>query len=129
MHSNGQALFSAQAANGHSFAMNVDNSRHVMLAIVSDNLANLRLRVKGSIAQDAPNFSLAQAPDNMWGYIMLKDLNDGTTINGVNGVSFSGTDGVYFLEVNTNGLKHICVELDNYTAGDVTVYGRAFTEV
>lgn len=128
MNSSGKVLFTSQGADGHSDAENVDNSRHLMLAISSANLANLRVRVKGSISQDQPDFTGAQSPTNQWGYVMLKDLNDGATINGDAGVVYAGTDALNFVEVNTNGIKHLCVEVDNYVAGDVSVYSRSFTE-
>ena len=112
-----------------SDAENVDNSRHVVLAITADGTTpTFRVRVKGSIAENKPNFANAQARDNQWDYIMLKDLNDGTTFDGVSGVSFAGTGGTSLYEVNTNGLKHFVVEIDNYTGGNCTVYSRRFTE-
>lgn len=129
MHSHAKIMLAGVSANTVSEAENVDNSRHVDLAVTAHGTTpNFRIRVKGSIAQDAPDFSAAQSETNQWGYVMVKDLNDGTTINGDVGLVYSGTGGTSLVEINTNGLKHYVVELDNYTSGNATVYSRAFTE-
>lgn len=129
MHSHPKMMLNGVSAAIISDRENVDNSRHVVLAITAHGTTpTFRVRVKGSIAQDEVDYSAAQAEDNQWGYMMLKDLNDGTTIDGDIGISYAGTGGTQFVEINTNGLKHFVVEVDNYTGGNATVYSRAFTE-
>ena len=110
-----------------SDAENVDNSRHIVLALTAFNSPNFRIRIKGSITNDAPDFGAAQSETNQWEYIMAKDLNDGSTINGSVGISWAGTGSTRMVEVNTNGLKHFVVEVDNHVAGNAYVYSRRFS--
>ena len=128
MHSSGKVLLNNVTGAVISDAENVDNSRHVVLAIAAEGTPTLRIRVKGSVQQDSPNFGAPQTKDNLWFYIMLKDIADGATIDGITGISFAGAAGYRMMEVNTNGLKHFVAEVDNHTDGEVTVYSRAFTE-
>lgn len=129
MHGSPKMMLNNVNAAVISEAENVDNSRHVVLAITADGTTpTFRIRVKGSITNDAPNFGGAQTRQNQWEYIMLKDLNDGTTIDGSTGISWAGTGSTRLVEINTNGLKHFVVEVDNHTSGNATVYSRRFTE-
>lgn len=115
------------AANGHSDVENIDNSETVVLAVDTAGSANLRFRVKASISQDKPDFTAARSATNRWEYILVKDYQDGASINGDVGLVFSGTDDNRLVELNTNGLKWMCFQVDNWVAGSVSPYSRAYT--
>lgn len=127
-HSTPKTLFAAQAADAVSELQNVDNARHIVAAIDTSGSAALRVRFKGSIADEAPNFSNAQAADNQWDYLQLKDLESGASLAGATGLLLSGSDDNRMFEVNTNGMKWIVAEVSSHSAGVVTVLIRSFEE-
>ena len=128
MHSTPKTLFSAKAVDGVSESQNVDNARHLVVAMMSDNSAALRCRIVGSIQDELPDFSAARTPSNQWEYLQLKDLQDGSSLNGDDGLLLSGTDDHRLFEVNTNGIKHLAAVVSSRTAGDITVILRSFEE-
>lgn len=121
-------MLNALASNGHSEVEDVDNSRHVVIAVAGEAAPALRVRVKGSISERAPDFTAPRSASNMWDYIQTKDLQDASTLNGDSGLTFAGTADVRMLEINTNGLKFYCLEVDTWTVGNVTAISRKFTE-
>lgn len=128
MHSIFKKLFEAQADDGNSVTENVANYRHLMLAIDTDDSAELTVKIKGSIQDTPPDFSAAQSADNQWEYLQLKDLNAGTSLAGGTGLVASGTDLHKMYEVNTNGIKYIAAEVSGHLVGSVSVGLRAFNE-
>lgn len=121
-------LFSEQAVDGHSESENVENATHLVVAVDSEESAALTVRVKGSIQNTPPDFSAAQSPTNQWAYLQLKNLEDGTSIAGSDGLALVGTDANKLYEVNTNAVKYVAAEVSGRTAGKVSVALRAFTE-
>lgn len=128
MRSTLKKLFDGQAENAVSELENVDNSRHLIVAIDTENSANCTIRFKGSIQDTPPDFSSAQAVDNQWEYLQLKDLMDGSSIDGDTGLALAGTDAHRMFEINTNGIKYVVAEVSSHVAGNVDVQLRAFNE-
>lgn len=128
MHSILKQLFDDQAVDGISESENVDNYRHLMIAIDTDGSAELTVRIKGSIQATPPDFSAAQSKSNQWSYLQLKDLETGNSLAGATGLVASGTDLNKLYEVNTNGIKYIVAEVSSRTVGTVSVLLRAFNE-
>lgn len=123
-----KTLFSAAAANGVSPADDVSNYRHLVVAMDTAGSAALRIQILGSISDECPDFSAAQAADNQYEALQLKDLQSGASLNGDDGLLLSGTDDHRLFEVNTNGIKWVAAKISSRTAGNATVAIRPFSD-
>ena len=119
-----------QTATSISSGIDVSEFRNCILSIAGSGSANLRVFVKGAIRRvdtsyTAPNFNIrASARDyrNNWDYVEAVDMEDGTAIDGDDGIGLSGNV-IRNFEVNINSLDWLCVESTAITAGTVTVVG------
>jgi len=123
-----KTLLDAVSANGVSEIDLVSDFRHLVLAIDATGLADLTVKVVGSMQETAPDFSSAQSPTNQWDYLETKDLEDGSAIDGDVGIIFSGSADNRQVEVNTNLVRWIGVVVSGYSAGEVTVRLLASTD-
>lgn len=123
-----KTLLDAAAANGVGAMDLVSDFRHLVLSVDGANSPDLTVKVVGSLQEQAPDFSAAQSPANQWDYLELKDLEDGSAIDGDVGIIFSGTADNRQVEVNTNLIRWISVIVSGYAAGDVTVRLQAATD-
>lgn len=119
-------ILNAAAANGIGSAQQVEDFRHLVLALDTAGSAQLVVKIQGSIQEDMPTFSAAQSPTNQWDYIEIKDLEDGTAIDGDTGLTLAGSDDHRMFEVNTNGLRWINAIVSSYTAGSITLQLKPF---
>ena len=114
-------LFTAQAANGNSDPIFVKDFRNAIIQWGTAGSFDGVLRVKGAIGETAPDFTAAASQSNQWEYTQIADIQSGDLKAGDTGiVSPSGIDEVRMIEVNTNGLDYIALELSSYVAGSVT---------
>lgn len=107
--------------------INVSDVRHIIVYIVGDGTAASTVKAKGSIADEKPDFSAAQSRSNKWDYVQMKDLSDGSTVNGSTGVVFAA-DGIRQLEINVNGLSWLDFDITAISGGAVSVYYKGFSE-
>lgn len=119
-------IMDAKAATGIGNIIYVGDFRHIILSFNTASSANLTAKVQGSIAEDAPTFTSAQSATNSWDYVQIKDLEDGTSIDGDTGFAPAGTDDHRMFEVNTNGMRWITVNITARSAGSLTVKLRAY---
>lgn len=119
-------------ASSVSAGIPVSDFKHCILSITGSSAADLKVYIKGAIKRDdtqaAPNFNIrssARSRTDHWDFMEVIDLEDGTVIDGDDGVSLSGNI-VRLIEVNINSLDWLAVEATAITAGTVTVVG-AFT--
>jgi len=113
----------------------ITDYRNCILTIIGSANANLKIFVKGAISTDAefnkvPTFDIRSsnrnATGNAWDFVEVVDLEDGTAIDGDDGVNLSGNN-VRLLEVNINSLDWLAVEATAIVAGTVTVVGSFTT--
>ena len=108
--------------------------RHAIFAVSTSGNANLTLKFVGALAKSpdslnsCPDFSAAQSNTNMWDYIEVVDLEDGSAIDGDTGISPSGTDDYRLFEANINGLDWINAVLTAWSAGDATVIVKLYND-
>lgn len=95
---------------------------HVIIHLDLEDSPTATVKVKGSVSRDLPDFSAAQANDNRYDFIQVKDLEDGSSIDGDTGVAVAGSADHRVLEVNTNHITWLTLDVTAYTAG--TIYGR-----
>ena len=119
-------VLSAKAATGIGQLINVKDFRHVIVAIGTADSANLTVKCVGSIEETAPDFTAAQAADNMYDFLEMADYQSGSKIAGDTGIAFAGTDDYRLLEINTNGMEWITFRVTARSAGSVTVKVLAF---
>ena len=60
----------------------IEDYSNIMLTVVGSDTASATLKVVGSFQYDAPDFSQSADADNQWSYISVRDLEDGTNIDG-----------------------------------------------
>jgi len=99
--------------------------------ITTTNTPALTLKFAGSIDELAPDLDLDQnSPSStasstaIWDYVEVVDLEDGNTIDGDTGLSWTGTSDTRLIEVNTNLLKWLTADITSYTTGSTTVKCR-----
>lgn len=114
-------ILDAKAATGIGTPFQVADFNKFMLAFDSASSANLTVKFQGSLSEDMPDFSSAQAVDNQWDYIDVIDLEDGTPIDGDTGIALSGTDDHRQLQANLDALEWICAVITARSAGSATL--------
>ena len=119
-------ILDEKAATGIGNNVLVKDFRHLVVAIATEDSANLTLKAVGSLEETVPDFASAQADDNMYDFIEMVDLQSGSKIAGDTGISFAGTDDFRMFEVNTNGLQWLNFRVTAFVAGKVTVKLLAF---
>lgn len=121
-------ILDAKAATGIGSTLNVEDYKHIVLAIGTASSANLTVKIQGSISDEAPTFSSAQSVSNHWDYVQCKDLEDQASLDGDTGFVVTGTDDFRLVEVNTNGLKWINANVTARSAGSVTIKALPFLD-
>ena len=121
-------IMSAKGDTGIGNIINVRDFRHCVLSFHTDGGgdAALTAKVQGSISEDSPTFNSAQSPSNQWDYIQLKDLEDGSSIDGDTGFVVATADDNRLFEANINGLEWLTVRITAITEGELTVTVRLF---
>ena len=84
-----KTILDAKAATGVGNNINVQDFQHCIFSFATDGGADAALTVKfqGSTSDTAPDFSSAQSVTNMWDFIQVIDLEDGSAIDGDTGVA------------------------------------------
>ena len=109
-------ILNAAVATGIGTPKFVGDYRHLELTLLGIGGADGTVKVKGSMQDTMPNFAAASTSTNKWAYVELKDLADGSTIDGDTGIVVT-TNVTRQFEVNTNMLRWICPDITTYTAG------------
>ena len=110
----------AVAANGVGTEINVSQYRNIVVALSFPAASTAKAQAQGSILKTAPDFSAAQTAANHWDYLQMKDLEDGSSIAGDDGVSVTADADVRLFEINTNLMEWVNFEVSGYTGGSVT---------
>lgn len=130
-------ILNAKATTGAGIAIPCGDFRHAIFFFATDGGGDAALTVKfqGSIGAGirhnmdvAPTFGSAASVTNMWDYIEVVDLEDGSAIDGDTGISVATADDYRTLEANINGLQYICARCTARTEGEVTVVVRLFND-
>lgn len=119
-------IFTAKAATGVGLVIPCGDFTHAVISFNTASNANLTVKFAGSIAETAPDFSAAQSPSNAFDYIQVKDLEDGSAIDGDTGIAPAGTDDQRMFEMNINALQYLTAVVTAHAAGSVTVTVRLY---
>jgi hypothetical protein len=120
-------ILDAKGATGIGTPMEVSEFMHLVGYLATASNANLTVKFQGSIQEAMPDFSASQSKTNMWTYIQIKDLKDGSSIDGGTGIAMAGTDDFRQFELNVNGLKWINAVVTAYSVGSVDVGIKPFS--
>ena len=113
----GSHTFTVQGAQNPCF---VDGFRHIELELISSQATNnFTVKIAVSDQENMPNFNEAASETNRWSYVQIKNLADGSSVNGATGESVSGAINKLF-EVNVNKLRWLCPIVSSYVSGDLT---------
>lgn len=121
-------VLNAVAANGASPSINMASFRNVEIEIDMVGFTGT-VKVVGSNADVAPDFSAAATAANPWDFIKCVNQIDGSAVNGGTGVSGTATTSTTQLEANTNGFKWIGLIVSSYSAGSVTGRMKGFSNM
>lgn len=121
-------IMSAKSDTGIGNNILVQDFRHCVISVNTASNANGTLKFQGAIAEAAPDFAAAQSASNSWDYVEVKDLQDGSAIDGDTGLAPAGTDDNRMFEVNINGLRWLNSRITAISAGNFTVKVRLFND-
>jgi len=120
-------IFSVKGAAGTGLAIPCKDFRHVIFSLATDGVnasPGLTVKFQGAISpvsNASPAFGSARSVANMWDYIEVIDLQDGSAIDGDTGVAAATSDDFRLLEANINGLAYICATITAWAVGDLTL--------
>ena len=122
-----KSLLTASSSIGWTTPIRVDDYRNVVLMLSATNTPTLTVKFAGSnyasstSASGAPDFNLPSSANNHWDYIEVVDLQNGNTIDGDTGISFSGSSDQRNFEVNSELITWFAAQISSYTAGTTTL--------
>ena len=65
------------------------------------------VKCQGSNKETPPDFDAAKTESNEWDYVQMIDLEDGSTVDGDTGVTFSDSNDLRKFAINVDGLRWI----------------------
>ena len=102
----------------------VKDYRNAIYSVNSN--ATYTLKFAGSLLDAPVDPTQAASSTNQWDYIEVVDLQNGVTIDGDTGISFTGSDSRMF-EVNVNALAWTYAIITSYVSGSTTIQAVATT--
>ena len=120
-----RTILDGVSAVGAGTTMHVKDFSHLALTFAVSGFGagdTAVLKVQGSQSATAPTFGSAQAYNNLWDYVLIVDLEDGSNVAGDDGVTFATTDDVRQFEVNTNGLHWVTVNVISISDANTKAY-------
>lgn len=114
-----------------STVINVEDYRHVVVAVSATLNATLTFNFKGSIL-GTTDLTAARTVTNLWDYISAYDLEDpATLIDGDTGVAINNdtvVNNTHQYIINTDHLALFAVETTAWTDGNITVWAVAVND-
>lgn len=110
-----------------SAAYPISDYTQMFISIASADNAEWTIKIQGSFSDECPDFSQTASADNQWSYISVRNLEDGTNIDGTTGIALEGTDSVSDYLVNSPALRWVGVTITTYTTGTFNVILNGFS--
>jgi len=117
-------ILNAVSATGVGNAQLIGSFRNNILVLSTTGMGagdTITVKIQGSIANTVPTFSSAKSSTNLWDYVQVIDLEDGSSIDGDTGITFSDANDVRQVEVNINLLKYVNVEVTAISDSNTSV--------
>lgn len=125
--SEGIKLLDGATSAKSSVAYPISDYTQMFISLATGNNAEGTIKIQGSFSDKCPDFSQSADADNQWSYISVRNLEDGTNIDGTTGIALEWTDTVADYLVNTPALRWIGVTITTYTAGTFNVVLNGFS--
>lgn len=106
---------------GNAINVGYYNNSELMLDSDGDGDAAMVVKFQASYQKECPDFSAAQAPDNQWEYIAVRDRNSNSVVAGDTGITFSGADDNRIFNVESNSIVWLCAIISDWTAGEISL--------
>lgn len=114
-------ILDAKWATGVGNTIMCRDFRNAVVTIATASSANLTCKCVWAVWESAPTFTSAQSVSNMYDYLQMVDLNDGSTITWDTWFVVTGTDDFRQFEININSIDYINFNVTARSAGTVTV--------
>jgi len=131
-------FLNAAGATGAGTAMRVRDFRHIVVYVATDGGADAALTVlcRGSIGDSIANpdaepgdWTAVQSVTNMHENIHMWDLENATGVDGDTGFVVATADDYRMFLVNVEGLEWVNFVVTARTQGEVTVVGKAYSNL
>ena len=86
------------------------------------------LKFQGSVSESAPDFNASQSTTNLWDYVDVIDMEDGTSIDGDTGVACAGAADNRHFEVNIDGLNWLTAAFSSWSDGEIGLVVSSFND-
>jgi hypothetical protein len=116
-------FLNAKEATGASVVIPCKDYRNAVISVSAPLNASFTIKFAGSIGDTAFDATAAQSTTNVYDFLEVVDLQDGTAIDGDTGVTIDNTTAAVncrLFEVNTNALDYVAVLVTAYTDGSVS---------
>jgi len=116
-------FLNAKAATGASTVIACKDYRNAVVAVFAPANSTFTIKFAGAIGDTGFDATAAQATTNVYDFIEVVDLQDGSAIDGDTGVTIDNTTAAVncrLFEVNTNALDYVAVLVTAYTDGSVS---------
>lgn len=123
------SIFTAKQTVGIGNIIDVSDFRHKQIVLASTGLGagdTIVVKVQGSFETVNPTFTAAKSASNLWDYIQVIDLEDGSFIDGDTGVTFATADDVKYFNINIDGLKWICLNVESISDATTSITGKIY---
>lgn len=111
----------ALTVNGsYAFPDSLGQYNNISLTLIGANTAAMVVKIKASKQQTAPDFSAAVSPTNSWFYVQTINNATGNSVPGATGYTFVA-NGEIDLEINTDIVNYVAIEISAFATGDMTV--------
>lgn len=127
-------IFSAKGATGTGLAIPCKDFRHVIFSLATNGVnasPGLTVKFQGAISpvsNASPSFGSSRSVANMWDYIEVIDLQNGSAIDGDTGIPVVTSDDFRLAEANINGLAYICATITAWAVGSITIKCLLFND-
>lgn len=116
-------FLNAKAATGASAVIPCSDFRNAVIQVSAPANSTFTIKFAGSIGNSSFDATAAQSTTNIYDFVEVIDLQDGSAIDGDTGVTIDNTTAAVncrLFEVNTNSLDYVAVVVTAYTDGSAS---------
>ena len=109
--------------------IHVGDYRHKNIVLATNGMGagdTITVKPQVSIEENLPDFHKSKDIDNLWDYAQNITLEDGSSVDGDDGVQFADSDDVIIFALNVDGVKWLNLEITAQSdVANTTVTGKA----
>lgn len=121
----------AKGATGAGTALRVTDFQHISVFIGTDGGADAALTVKcqGALGDTEPTWASDQSVANPWDFVAMHDYQNSEITDGDDGFVVATADDYRQFVVSVDALDWVNFRVTARSAGEVTVRGRAYSNL